>query len=161
LRRGPEKLRAEWCIRIDGKVLARDASLVNPKIPTGEIEVFVQDLEVLGAVAPGGATLELCEQIEAAGPFGPSNPAPRLAIPDAVPSGVRIVGNGHAQVRFQGPGGSVPAIAFGASESGLADLLQSAATARRPLHAAGRLEIDDWGGRRKAKLRLDDLAEPE
>ena len=44
-----EKLRAEWCIRIDGEVKARDASLVNPKIPTGEIEVFIQDLEVLGA----------------------------------------------------------------------------------------------------------------
>ena len=44
-----EKLRAEWCIRIDGEVKARDASLVNPKIPTGEIEVFIRDLEVLGA----------------------------------------------------------------------------------------------------------------
>ncbi|MEP1198988.1 aspartate--tRNA ligase [Tateyamaria sp.] len=44
-----EKLRSEWCIRIDGEVKARDASLVNPKIPTGEIEVFVRDLEVLGA----------------------------------------------------------------------------------------------------------------
>jgi len=43
-----EKLRAEWCIRIDGEVKARDASLVNPKIPTGEIEVFIRDLEVLG-----------------------------------------------------------------------------------------------------------------
>ncbi len=44
-----EKLRAEWCIRIDGDVKARDPELVNAKIPTGEIEVFVRDLEVLGA----------------------------------------------------------------------------------------------------------------
>jgi len=44
-----EKVRSEWCIRIDGDVKARDVSLVNPKIPTGEIEVFVRDLEVLGA----------------------------------------------------------------------------------------------------------------
>ena len=44
-----EKVRSEWCIRIDGEVKARDASLVNPKIPTGEIEVFIRDLEVLGA----------------------------------------------------------------------------------------------------------------
>ena len=44
-----EKVRSEWCIRIDGDVKARDESLVNPKIPTGEIEVFVRDLEVLGA----------------------------------------------------------------------------------------------------------------
>ena len=44
-----EKVRSEWCIRIDGSVKARDESLVNVKIPTGEIEVFVRDLEVLGA----------------------------------------------------------------------------------------------------------------
>ncbi|MFY0309794.1 aspartate--tRNA ligase [Leisingera sp. D0M16] len=43
-----EKVRSEWCIRIDGNVLARDESLVNPKIPTGEIEVFIRDIEVLG-----------------------------------------------------------------------------------------------------------------
>jgi aspartyl-tRNA synthetase len=44
-----EKVRSEWCIRIDGEVKARDASLINPKIPTGEIEVFIRDIEVLGA----------------------------------------------------------------------------------------------------------------
>ena len=44
-----EKVRSEWCIRIDGDVKARDASLINAKIPTGEIEVFVRDVEVLGA----------------------------------------------------------------------------------------------------------------
>jgi len=44
-----EKVRSEWCIRIDGTVKARDESLVNSKIPTGEIEVFIRDLEVLGA----------------------------------------------------------------------------------------------------------------
>ncbi|WP_299748985.1 aspartate--tRNA ligase [uncultured Boseongicola sp.] len=44
-----EKVRSEWCIRIDGNVKARDASLVNSKIPTGEVEVFVRALEVLGS----------------------------------------------------------------------------------------------------------------
>ncbi|CUH53139.1 aspartate--tRNA ligase [Shimia marina] len=44
-----EKVRSEWCIRIDGNVKARDADLINDKIPTGEIEVFVRDLEILGA----------------------------------------------------------------------------------------------------------------
>ncbi|MGB0900506.1 aspartate--tRNA ligase [Halocynthiibacter sp.] len=44
-----EKVRSEWCIRIDGNVMARDESLVNKAIPTGEIEVFIRDLEVLGS----------------------------------------------------------------------------------------------------------------
>ncbi|KFE36749.1 aspartate--tRNA ligase [Thioclava atlantica] len=43
-----EKVRSEWVIRIDGTVKLRDASLVNSKIPTGEIEVYVRDIEVLG-----------------------------------------------------------------------------------------------------------------
>jgi aspartyl-tRNA synthetase len=45
-----EKVRSEWVVRIDGRVKARDASLVNAKIPTGEIEVYATGVEVLGAV---------------------------------------------------------------------------------------------------------------
>ncbi len=44
-----ERLRAETCVRIDGVVKARAADLVNPKIPTGEIEVYVHEVTVLGA----------------------------------------------------------------------------------------------------------------
>ncbi len=42
------RLRAETVIRIDGRVKARDASLVNPKIPTGGIEVYATEMRVLG-----------------------------------------------------------------------------------------------------------------
>ncbi|NBB97037.1 MAG: aspartate--tRNA ligase [Alphaproteobacteria bacterium] len=44
-----EKLRAEFCVRIDGVVKARDASLVNTKLKTGEIEVYARGMTVLGA----------------------------------------------------------------------------------------------------------------
>ena len=44
-----EKVRAEWVISVDGRVKSRDAALVNPKIPTGEIEVYVTEMRVLGA----------------------------------------------------------------------------------------------------------------
>ncbi|MCF6273199.1 MAG: aspartate--tRNA ligase [Rhodobacteraceae bacterium] len=44
-----EKVRSEWVIRIDGKVKARGADLVNSNIPTGEIEIYIEDMEVLGA----------------------------------------------------------------------------------------------------------------
>lgn len=44
-----EQVRAEWVIRIDGVVKARAPELVNPKIPTGEIEVFIEEIEVLSA----------------------------------------------------------------------------------------------------------------
>ena len=35
-----ESVRSEWCISILGKVKARDKDLINPNIPTGEIEIF-------------------------------------------------------------------------------------------------------------------------
>jgi aspartyl-tRNA synthetase len=40
-------LRGEWVISVTGKVLPRDDKLINPKIPTGEIEVRVTRLAVL------------------------------------------------------------------------------------------------------------------
>ncbi len=43
-----EKVRAEWVISIDGVVKARDEGLVNPKIPTGAVEVYVRELRILG-----------------------------------------------------------------------------------------------------------------
>ena len=42
-----ETLRAEWVVCVDGKVMARETSLINPKLPTGEIEVFIDKIEVL------------------------------------------------------------------------------------------------------------------
>ncbi len=43
-----EKVRSEWVISIEGSVKARDESLVNTKIPTGEIEVYARKVEILG-----------------------------------------------------------------------------------------------------------------
>jgi aspartyl-tRNA synthetase len=43
------KLRSEWVISAAGQVTARGPDLVNKKIPTGEIEIRVKDLEILSA----------------------------------------------------------------------------------------------------------------
>jgi aspartyl-tRNA synthetase len=44
-----EKLRAEWVVRVDGKVRNRPAGTENPELPTGAVEVFIADIEVLSA----------------------------------------------------------------------------------------------------------------
>src|SRR3984893_13949879 len=43
-----EKLRSEWVIRIDGKVRRRPAGTENPELPTGAVEIYVSEIEVLG-----------------------------------------------------------------------------------------------------------------
>jgi aspartyl-tRNA synthetase len=43
-----ETLRAEWVVRIDGKVRHRPEGTDNPDLPTGAIEVYVREIEVLG-----------------------------------------------------------------------------------------------------------------
>ncbi|QLE72879.1 aspartate--tRNA ligase [Streptomyces rectiverticillatus] len=45
-------LTKETVVRIDGKVVSRGADNVNPELPTGEIEVEVSAVEVLGAAEP-------------------------------------------------------------------------------------------------------------
>ncbi len=43
-----EKLHAEWVIRVEGKVRKRPAGTENPELPTGLVEVFISEIEVLG-----------------------------------------------------------------------------------------------------------------
>ena len=49
--RTAEKLRSEWVVRIDGLVRHRPAGTDNPDLPTGDIEVFAREIEVLGPAA--------------------------------------------------------------------------------------------------------------
>ena len=46
-----EKLRAEWVVRIDGKVRRRPEGTENPELPTGAVELFITGIEVLGPAA--------------------------------------------------------------------------------------------------------------
>jgi aspartyl-tRNA synthetase len=46
-----EKLRSEWVVRIDGKVRKRPAGTENPDLPTGAVEIYISEIEVLGPAA--------------------------------------------------------------------------------------------------------------
>ncbi|HET9716649.1 MAG TPA: aspartate--tRNA ligase [Pseudolabrys sp.] len=46
-----ETLRSEWVIRTDGIVRNRPAGTQNPDLPTGQIEVYIDEIEVLGPAA--------------------------------------------------------------------------------------------------------------
>jgi aspartyl-tRNA synthetase len=46
-----EKLRSEWVVRLDGEARLRPAGTENRDMPTGLIEVYVKEVEVLGPAA--------------------------------------------------------------------------------------------------------------
>lgn len=46
-----ESLRSEWVVRIEGAVKARTAETVNAGLPTGEIEIFADKIDVLSQAA--------------------------------------------------------------------------------------------------------------
>ncbi|KUP92056.1 single-stranded-DNA-specific exonuclease RecJ [Tritonibacter horizontis] len=116
------------------------------------------DLKLDGMLMPGAATVDLIEQIEQAGPFGAGAPAPRYGFPDLAVRFAKRVGESHLKVSLaDGMGGNIDAISFGAFDTALGPRLLEHGGAR--FHVAGRLEVNTWGGRQSAQLRLEDAAE--
>ncbi|WP_097804860.1 single-stranded-DNA-specific exonuclease RecJ [Pelagimonas varians] len=115
------------------------------------------DLRLDGMLMPGAANVDLIEQLETAGPFGQGSPSPRFAIADARITYTKQVGTGHLKIACDdGVGGRLEGIAFGAFDGPMGQALVNHGGAR--FHLAGRLEINEWGGRRSAQLRLEDAA---
>jgi len=111
-----------------------------------------------GALSPAGATPEVIEMLERAGPFGSGNPRPRFAIPQARIVDSSIVGKDHVRCILTGADGTgrLKAIAFRSAGSPLGNALMD--TRGLPLHVAGNLRVDEWQGRVSAQLFIDDVA---
>lgn len=116
-------------------------------------------LDVDGALGPGGATDELMDLIGRAGPFGQGNPQPRFAFPAVRVRFAKVVGDAHVRCLLEGGDGArLEAVAFRAKGQPLGETLLGAAG--MPLHIAGHLKRDSWGGREKIELMIDDAADP-
>ena len=153
---GGHKMAAGLSVRADGveAAMARLADLLSKYMP---VISAPRTLRVDGVLSADAATPDLIEQVDAAGPFGAGAPAPRFAIADARVAFGKRVGDDHFRATLEdGSGARLEAIAFRVMTTPLGALLSES---RGRLHVAGRLEIDDWGGRRKAKLHIDDAAE--
>lgn len=151
-----------------GHAMAAGLTVAADKIP--ELRAFlaerlaasaaaapVKTLLLDGAVAPRGATADLAARIARAGPFGAGNPAPRFALPAVRVIRPAPVGDGHIRCMLVGEGGSLPAIAFRARESGLGAALLNGGNEGN-LHVAGSLEADIWRGEVRVSFRIEDAA---
>ncbi len=118
-----------------------------------------RELPIDGLVTPGAATTDLLAALESAGPYGAGSPAPRVAMAGLRIAQARRAGENHLSLALvDSAGGRIAAIAFRAFDGPLGPALEAATG--RTAHLAGRMELDDWGGRRQVKLRLEDASLP-
>ncbi len=146
-----------------GLTVARDqlepamARLSEMMAKQGADKMGAADLKLDGLLMPSAATVDLCDQIEAAGPFGAGAAGPRYVFADMKISFAKRVGESHLKLRFcDGLGMSLDAICFGAYDTDLGPALE--AHQGRSVHLAGKLDINIWQGRKSVQLRLEDAA---
>lgn len=114
-------------------------------------------LGIDGALQPKGASLELLEALERCAPFGVGNVQPRFALPSVKVAQASVVGENHVRCYLSGAGGGrLKAIAFRAMDSALGPALLQ--TAGLPLHVAGRIQVDRWGGVETVQFIIEDAA---
>jgi single-stranded-DNA-specific exonuclease len=116
-------------------------------------------LDIDAALVASGATPELMDMIERVSPFGQGNSEARFVLPAHRVKFAKLVGEAHVRVILEGGDGArLDAIAFRAAGQPLGDTLMSAGG--MPLHVAGHLRRDTWGGRDRVELQIEDAADP-
>ena len=115
-------------------------------------------LAVDAAMTAGAATPALAQKLEAAGPYGSGNPEPMFVLPRHRLADVMPVGADHLKVRaVAGDGSAIDAMAFRAAGKKLGEALTRLRGS--PIHLAGTLAVNRYGGRERAQLRVVDVAE--
>jgi single-stranded-DNA-specific exonuclease len=115
-------------------------------------------LHVDAALAAEGATIELIEQLERAGPFGAGHVAPLFVLPRHRLADARLVGTSHIRVELRSDGGGrVQAIAFRAVDTALGNFLF--ANRGATIHVAGTLAANHWNGSKTVQFRIMDAAQ--
>ena len=109
-------------------------------------------------LAPRGVAGELCDALDAAGPYGAGWPAPRVAAGPARLLRTGIVGNGHVRGLACGDDGkSFKWIAFRSAATELGQALLASPRDKR-WWLAGTIKRDEWNGGNAAEMHLEDAA---
>jgi single-stranded-DNA-specific exonuclease len=116
-----------------------------------------ESLSIDGALAAEGATLELLDTLERAGPFGAGHVAPLFALPRHRLMDIRPVGTNHLRAELASEsGGRIQGMAFRSVDTPLGDFL--ARNRGATLHVAGSLSANYWNGSRRVQFRITDAA---
>ncbi len=110
-----------------------------------------------GALSLTAATVELVTSIDRVGPFGVGNPEPRFVFPSVHIAKADIVGEKHVRCFIADQrGGRLGGIAFRAVDTPLGRLLSAGGGTN--LHLIGRLKADEWQGKTRVQLQIEDAA---
>ncbi|MFT8737291.1 MAG: single-stranded-DNA-specific exonuclease RecJ [Zymomonas mobilis] len=109
-------------------------------------------------LSAGGVNLAVIEALEAGGPYGAGWPSPHIVTGPVHAIKCSILKEKHLSVIFKGQDGqSFKAIAFNAVETPVAQTVMAAGR-DRGLWVAGKIQLNEWNGRKDAQLHIEDLA---
>ncbi len=121
--------------------------------------VASRQLAIDGTLSARGATLELIDLLDRAGPYGLGHPKPRFVFPAHRVTRVRAIGQAHLRCTLVAADGArIEACAFRVAGTPLAELF--ATHEGMPLHVAGHLRRSVWQGRESVELTIEDAAAP-
>jgi single-stranded-DNA-specific exonuclease len=164
------RLASEAGILTKGGGHAMAAGLTVPTERLAELRQFLEEsltaevenlrdpsLAVDGALTASGATLDLIELLEQAGPYGSAHPSPMFVFPAHKVIYSDQAGTDHVRCTLVASDGTkLKAIAFRALNTELGELLLS--ERNHTIHVAGRLVADEWGAKRVPSLQIEDAA---
>ena len=137
--------------------LAALRQFMEETLSAAVLENREKSLLVDGALTASGATLDLIELLDQAGPYGSGNPSPMFVFPAHRIVYADRVGTDHVRCTLVASDGTrLKAIAFRALGTELGELLLS--ERQHPIHVAGRLVADEWGSKRVPSLQIEDAA---
>ena len=132
------------------------------RLPLEEIFARAQEMRIDAIADVQACTRDLCEQLEAAGPYGSGNPEPRLALAGARIAWAEAHADGHVRCRLQSAQGGSPlaAIAFQRCDAQMRAQLLASARALPPQswHLAGHLRRDDYRAQKRVSFVIEDAA---
>ncbi len=142
--------------------LAEFHAFLNERLFEARHRPAALDVRIDGALAVGGANVELATHMGRLAPFGAGNEEPAFALPNIrVVRSERIGKEGRtlrAMIEGEGGGARLKALLFRADESPVARALEARDGAR--LHLAGQLRAETWNGHTTASFFVTDAARP-
>ncbi len=145
-------------LAIDPAQIKAFKNFISEKLSSSvELALQNQALKIDALIHPKAVSLQTLDIIDTVGPYGAGNPSPVFAFSDVIIDYAERLKGHHVRVSIKSRDGTtLRAMAFGAEDSGLAEILLSGGN--QPLHIAGQIKRNEWNGRISADFHILDVA---